>query len=214
MTDLDKFVKQEERNVIKDIYEYLPIRGVLGEVMEFIRVNIKREWKIVKQRKIDYQVKYDEYPIFINQVELHTDGNIKFDVLDQAFSSKDVASVHNREDIAPYVVYLIDCKYSIGSLRLEINYRNIFVNADHIDWDIPEFVENDFPPFVSEYECYMDYVHNTNRTGFIIDGKYTSNVFVEHTEQNCIITNCLILYNIQGNDDNDNYTIHEDIWYD
>ena len=132
----------------------------------------------------------------------------KFDVSDRY---KDIALLYRSEEgPAPFVTYKFFCRYSIGSLCFKGSRHSIFLQAENIEWDIPKFRETELP---IDYQWYSDYVCNTNIKGCITDKINEPKILLEHTKQNCLIINCLMLDTYALPNDTDHYSIDECIWH-
>ena len=177
--DIANLIKHEETCIMHDIFDHIPIKGILHLLIQFISITVKREWRIEKL----YRDKI--YPVDINNIKI--EKSISFDICDHALTTNDVLLLSDcggvlLEDILSYDIFY---RYSIGIKSLEddlldtvcLKMRNVIWIDDHDDSDYDDY--------------YITHIKDRNVIGITVDIK--NDIYIEHTKDNCIFSNQIIL---------------------
>ena len=173
---MEKLIKVEEQHIKNDMFEYISVPGLLSIILEISSIQVKREWLIEKNKNGQVE------QVYINKIS-YSPYTIYFDIHDMAFSSNEV-------ELYSSILYLIFCRYSIGSHHSDytvIEYAGLQIKC--INW----FVDHSL-----KYDNYYDtHLKNKNVKGFkSLNNGYVS---VQHTPENQIISTAIML-NCETND--------------
>jgi len=162
---LIQLIDIESKKIIKDVFEYLPIRGLLTQVIPFNHIIVvKRKWII---EKIE-ENKNERYPVsikdltFVNKKEKET--VLIFHIKDQSFKDK------TSFDLS----YELFCRFSIGDNSSEYDHVNsIDLRDEDVEWN-----EHDQGGSITYFS----------------NNKFDSSIYVENTKDNIIISTCITEY--------------------
>ena len=198
MKTLETLIKIEEHNIMKDTFEYLPIRGLLLYVLQFNTLEIKREWLIEKNSQ---SIHIDSVDVEIYEDE----ANITFYVEDVAFKSEIVDQYYYVNVSPDSIKYKIYSRYSIGSNVLEYNYIDrIDLTFDCIQWELSQHFPSTRVILKKHYDTYMEW---KNILGNLDCNNGSFDVC--HTENNSILNTCIILVMDTLEQTNEHYSITE-----
>ena len=198
---LNKLIKVEEKNIIDNINEYLPIRDLLVHViLPLLDSNIKQEWMIEKT----FQDK--RTPVIINNIDYDCTETkdiynlVTFYIYDQAFSSEFVLNFYaigTDNNNSDQVVYRIYYRYYIGSNKSEFIYiGKIDFPIECIEWggelDINPRIWLDWnnESWISWKKNYHKYMKGKTVFGI---SEVNEDIRVVHTVENYIMTLCIRL---------------------
>ena len=137
--DVENLVKKEQSYIIRDIFEYLPIRGLLQLVLKFNTIKVKREWRIEKIHRDKV------YPVVINDIsKMH---KISFNISDKhtlSIDEVDLQPSHGYKRWREKITYHVHSRYSISSNVLEYMKRKF----NYIHWN---YLEDDDRTWIKKY---------------------------------------------------------------
>jgi len=140
---LEKLIDIESRKIIKDLFEYLPIRGLLTQVIQFSHLLVaKREWKIekvIENKDVRYPVNIkNRYPVNIKDLtQIYKKAkniDIIFNISDQAFFDAYDNGIPVKYALP--LSYEIFCRFYIGNNFSEYDHvHSIHLHMWNIKWN-------------------------------------------------------------------------------